>query len=117
MLPEFDVSGLSVEEPEGTGSPVSVTVNVVRKGGTMNVVKVSWSASLNSKWDIDIDWSASLTSKWDIDIDWSASLNSKWDIDVDWSASLNSKWDIDVDIDTKSGGSSNCLSLVTENLL
>ena len=75
MLPEFDVSGLSVEEPEGTGSPVSVTVNVVRKGGTMNVVKVFWSASLNSKWDIDIDF------------------------------------------DTKSGGSSNCLSLVTENLL
>ena len=71
MLPEFDVSGLSVEEPEGTGSPVSVTVNVVRKGGTMNVVKVFWSASLNSKWDID----------------------------------------------TKSEGSSNCLSLFTENLL
>ncbi|XP_061172919.1 adhesion G-protein coupled receptor V1-like [Saccostrea echinata] len=44
---EFEVSGLSVEEPEN-GSPVTVTVNVVRKGGTMNVVTVLWSASLNN---------------------------------------------------------------------
>lgn len=45
---EFEVSGMSVEEPE-TETPATVTVNVVRKGGTMNVVTVLWSASLNSK--------------------------------------------------------------------
>lgn len=48
MFSEFEVSGMSVEEPE-TETPVTVTVNVVRKGGTMNVVTVLWSASLNSK--------------------------------------------------------------------
>lgn len=48
MFLEFEVSGMSVEELE-TEILVIVIVNVVRKGGIMNVVIVLWLVLFNSK--------------------------------------------------------------------
>lgn len=48
MFLEFEVSGMSVEELE-IEILVIVIVNVVRKGGIMNVVIVLWFVLFNSK--------------------------------------------------------------------
>lgn len=48
MFLEFEVSGMSVEELE-MEILVIVIVNVVRKGGIMNVVIVLWLVLFNSK--------------------------------------------------------------------
>lgn len=48
MFLEFEVSGMSVEELE-IEILVTVIVNVVRKGGIMNVVIVLWFVLFNSK--------------------------------------------------------------------
>lgn len=50
MVVEFASTGLSVQEPEN-GQPYPVNITVIRTQGSVDVVTVQWSATLNGKRD------------------------------------------------------------------
>ncbi|CAG2257626.1 ADGRV1 [Mytilus edulis] len=43
---EFEIEGLSIEEPEN-GQPVTTNITIIRTGGSLGVVTITWTALLN----------------------------------------------------------------------
>lgn len=51
---EFEIEGLSIEEPEN-GQPVTTNITIIRTGGSLGVVTITWTALLNGKYSCDLE--------------------------------------------------------------